>query len=191
MRHARAVVVVVGLSCFCLASEVAAYDCQDGGEGVVTFAQMNWLGSWDEFGRSVVYLEAKTTRSVEDGDNCPGNVRVEAWIDGGDGAKVRQSKYIAHIGDPYDAATEVSKLVYRTPIDQPIDGHSKHWFIYDGWFSDPWTDLGQLARRVTLPGSEPDPDDDPPPDPCDSPETCEIDPGDQESPLIVDLDHDG
>lgn len=60
-------------------------------------------------------------------------------------------------------------------------GHSKHWFIHDGWFGDPWTHIGDRAPSITSQGVG-----DPPP-PEEGEELCP----DGCSPLIFDRGRNG
>ena len=75
-------VVLVTLTVCCLAVgpvHASAYDCTGGGEHVSWTSNMHF--AQDSSGRAV-WLDGRTTRSIEDVQNCPGWVRVEGWITG-------------------------------------------------------------------------------------------------------------
>jgi hypothetical protein len=133
------------------ARDVAAYDCTGGGlsvavDSVLKFAQ-------DATAR-LVYLQGSTTRSVADGQNCPGAVRVEGWIEGDPaGAEVHQGTYVGRLGSPGDVGPTMqvycAAATYR--------GQTRHWFIKDGFFSDPWTAVGSRSPTVNVPACPPEP----------------------------------
>lgn len=136
-------------------AQALAYDCTYGGEAVATYRELRWLGSWDSYGRSFVELQGRTSRSVEDKERCGGWVRVEGWIDGGDGARAVQSSYWAEFGNPHSSESvsdKVTKMVYCSDGSQRHTGNTKHWYIENGWFSDPWHDLGTHTPAVDVPG---------------------------------------
>lgn len=96
MKLKAIVVVVAGIIVTMSPARALAYDCSIGGEQVAT-THIFLYGS-DHTG-AAVDLRGKTTRSVEDRNQCPGWVRVEGWIDGDpNGAIHRKASHIRNWG---------------------------------------------------------------------------------------------
>jgi hypothetical protein len=173
-------------------ARVYAYNCTSGGEQVSTWSTLTIVVFENPSSRAV-YLKGGTTRSEEDRQNCPGGVRVEGWIEGDpNGAMVHQAPTIASLGYPGDGGP----LMAISCAAAPYSAHTKHFFIKDGFFSDPWTSLGERAPTANATACPP-----PPPPPSEAEECsmrgpewywnggeCVFTPG---SPIIVDLGRDG
>jgi len=147
----RPFLVLVGSVVLSLLSVGAsAYDCTSGGEQISITSALFLFGEAPDpnTSQNIVWFEGITSRSPEDAQQCPGWVRIEAWIDGvPGGAVVRQSETWATIG-----TTNMLDLMHVfVQGSQAItwQGHSKHWFIHDGWFGDPWTHIGDRAPSIT------------------------------------------
>ena len=67
-------------------------------------------------------------------------------------------------------------------------GNTRHFFIKDGWFSDPWVALGERTPTVTAPPCDEDEEEEPPPT-CQELGNCEL--YNCCSPVIVDTAGDG
>lgn len=67
-------------------------------------------------------------------------------------------------------------------------GTTKHWFINDGWFGDPWVHLGDRVHNMPVDACA---EEEEPPDCSETPEECEIYNPDPNSPIIVDTAGDG
>lgn len=123
-----------------------AYDCSIGGEEVTTSVDLSFGA--DASGRAV-WLEASTSRSVSDTEHCPGWVRVEGWITGDpSGATSHQAPTVASLGYPSDIGAMM--MIDCTP--DTYTGNSKHWFIENGWFGDPWHHILDDADHESVPG---------------------------------------
>ena len=154
------------------------YDCSQGGEQVSTTGVMNLIE--DSTGRGV-WLEAWTARSLEDKQNCPGWVRVEGWISGDpSGAQTDQGHVVAALGGCQSC---VGPLMVIPCTAGTYTGNTKHWWIKDGWFGDPWTSLGNKTPTITAAEC------DVPPEECTT--DCEAYDDGTNTPLLVDTAGDG
>jgi len=172
-----------------LPATVLAYDCTKGGEHITLTSILRY---WADNTGQVVYLIGETKRSVEDADNCPGWVRVEGWIEGDpNGAMVHQSTHIARLGYPGDIGPGMGVPCYPARYT----AHTKHWFIHDGWFGDPWTSIEDRTPTADAGNNCAPP---PPPDPeeeCDARGNDYYWDGDRciplYCPIIIDTARDG
>ena len=124
----RPFLVLVGSVVLSLLSVGAsAYDCTSGGEQISITSALFLFGEAPDpnTSQNIVWFEGITSRSPEDAQQCPGWVRIEAWIDGvPGGAVVRQSETWATIG-----TTNMLDLMHVfVQGSQAItwQGHSKH-----------------------------------------------------------------
>lgn len=159
----QATIVAMGLLCSAVCREALAYDCSKGGEQL-TIQHTLSLAFGDHptpAGQNILQLQARTARAPIDYDNCGGAMRVEAWIDGGNGAMVKESSYIAVIGE-IDNPGELSQVIQHIP-GAIKKGFTKHWFVSRGIFFDSWTSLGDFELTLTVPPIAYDPPPDPDP----------------------------
>jgi hypothetical protein len=113
---------LVSVFCFCMAivlhgAVASAYDCSQGGEQVSTSSSVALLygDRPSSSGQTIVVLRSETTRSVADSSACPGWVRIESWLDEGDGAVHKQSENVARIGAPVNTL-EVAKSIQHVEV---------------------------------------------------------------------------
>ncbi len=177
------ILVLLGATTLSLSpGSASAYDCTIGGEQVVTRAAMELASQTPDpdTGQDFVWFEGVTSRSAEDEQNCPGWVRIEAWIVGSpQGALARQSGRYVGIGD--QNISDLASVFIQGSEAITFQGESRHWFIHNGWFGDPWTHIADHHPTVTAPGVS-----NPPPPPGEEEEICP-----DCSPLIFDLGRDG
>jgi hypothetical protein len=182
---ATAFLISIGAGGVAFADE--EYDCTIGGTEVSTSSVLYQL-SEPPHPQVIVYLNAKTTRSATDQANCPGWMRIEGWIDGGDGVLVKQSTtQIVQIGGTSSQGSMELSKVAPYVCGETHTGHSKHWWIKNGYFGDPWTHIVDKDPTVTIPNCDPPPDD----PPGDGDPEDDGGPGCSSSPLVFDRNGDG
>ncbi len=163
-----------------------ATTARGGGEQVTVKSELKVHKSTIDYHTpDAVFLYAYTQRTVEDSNECGGSLQTEGWIEGDPaGAQLKAGTYFAGDVMPIMSIPNETKL-YKA--------HSKHWFIYNGWLGDYWTNIENAdptlqVEKYTPSTDDPPPSDDPPPAPGECPIT---DPSCGSSPLLIDWENDG